>query len=898
MPEGVNITASTTTCERTWHRRLSHPIWMALILIVSDVARAGFVERTMKDDAGEHRYAVFLPEAYSSEKKWPVILFLHGAGERGSDGKKQLTVGLAPAIRQRQSTFPFVAVFPQCEDTGARYLTGWLAGSPDAERALRILEEVEREYSIDTKRRILTGWSMGGYGTWSIAAADPSRWHAILPLAGGGAEFAPKLKTSRIWAFHGSDDAAIRPSQSRRTIAALRSAGADPRYTEISGGKHDITHIVYGNDTVIQWMLDPDGPHPRALALSVSAGEKPVDNSPFIPAMELEGAATIRLGNTMLDALAMSIPELLPKDLLQGSLADIYDGTVVEGRQFSITFGNISYSANVWRVRLKAYTKDRLNVQIGVQNAVLRIGGTSVIGRDHSAQTGPIDIVIGHREPVWLSFDVTPYVENRKLRLRQVGTRFDIPYDNWYVTAPAGVSVRGFGMTRDKVSRGLVEGLYGNKARIEQQVRSLVPSLISAMEEKLQLDQANSMVSSFWPLPVYSPRVRLWPQDVSTDEAGVSVVLGVTAASVTPEAAPETPSRQVVTQITAADVSRGTDLEVSVAPNLLKGLTDLLIAADVAKIDVLDIPDASFAGFSDRATLTKAIPEIASLSPDTRIATVLHLAKPISIDDADQSDGMLFKAPGLLFTVSISEDATSDQWKPFAALNFSVKQGTVTSLQRVDNERRALQLKWQGETEVEVQADFAEGYEPENRTINGDALVELFRDSWKQWTGQGPASQTLIPDIDLGLTQLRLTDVSWKNPSLSIRFSPPGVRLTNSSSENLVYETKGPFSDWGGPYTLEPGKSHEYPIAYPLIYRRRVDGEYVQYALAPGSHSEFRTPQAGGPPRLFKAREGLDIGTVKATSADPVDGRRDAGSNSDTSDESEAGTANQSSPQQ
>ena len=567
----------------------------------------------------------------------------------------------------------------------------------------------------------------------------------------------------------------------------------------------------------------------------------------------------------------MSIPDLLPKDLLRGSLADIYDGTVVEGRQFQITFGSITYSADLWRVRLNAYTKDRLNVQIGVQNAILRIGGTSVIGRDHSAQTGAIDVVIGHREPVWLSFDVTPYIKDRRLRLKQVATRFDIPYDNWYVTAPAGVSVRGFGMTRDKVSQGLVEGLYGNKARIEQEVRGLVPALVTAMEDKLQLDQANSVIGSFWPLPVYSPRVRLWPQDISTDEAGVSVVLGVTAAAVTPESAPEKPSLQVVTDVTAETVNKTTDLEVSVAPNLLKGLTELLVTADVARINVLDIPDASFAGLADRSALTRAFPALASLGPDAEISSELHLAKPIVIGDTRDADGMQFQAPGLLFKVSTRDGGAESDWNPFVNMEFSVNQDTVTSLQRVDNERRALQLQWEGETEVSVEASFADGYQPADNTINKDFLVELFRDSWKRWIGQGPASQTIIPDFDLGLTQLRLTNISWKSPALSITFSPPGVTLTNSSKENLVYETKGPFSGWGGPYTLEPGKSHDYPISYPLIYRRRIDGEYVQYALAPGSHSEFRLPQAGGSPRLFKAREGLDVGNVKATTADSSD---------------------------
>jgi poly(3-hydroxybutyrate) depolymerase len=168
-----------------------------------ETLRADFVERVIKDESGEHRYTVFLPEDYSADKKWPVILYLHGAGERGNDEKRQLTIGLAPAIEKRKATFPFIAIFPQCEDTSARYLAGWLADSPDAQRALKILDEVERDFSIDTSRRILTGWSMGGFGTWSIAAATPSKWQAILPLAGGGADLAEKLVHLPIWAFHG-----------------------------------------------------------------------------------------------------------------------------------------------------------------------------------------------------------------------------------------------------------------------------------------------------------------------------------------------------------------------------------------------------------------------------------------------------------------------------------------------------------------------------------------------------------------------------------------------------------------------------------------------------------------------------------------------------------------------
>ncbi len=147
-----------------------------------------------------------------ADKKWPVILYLHGAGERGTDGVLQTTVGLGPYVKERAATFPFFVVFPQCEDTQGRILTAWSPSSPDGRRALAILDSVEREFAIDSHRCVLTGWSMGGYGTWSLGAAEPKRWSALVPVAGGGdPAWAPKLKDIPIWAFQGANDQVVPP---------------------------------------------------------------------------------------------------------------------------------------------------------------------------------------------------------------------------------------------------------------------------------------------------------------------------------------------------------------------------------------------------------------------------------------------------------------------------------------------------------------------------------------------------------------------------------------------------------------------------------------------------------------------------------------------------------------
>ncbi|MED5401784.1 MAG: hypothetical protein VX669_15450, partial [Planctomycetota bacterium] len=126
-----------------------------------------FLKKVFKDEQGSHHYQVFLPVGYDAKKRYPTILYLHGSDECGRDGVKQVQIGLGPLVRARADKFPFIVVFPQCETIqGRRYLERWLAGSPDARRALKILERVEQDYSVDRDREIVTGWSMGGYGAW------------------------------------------------------------------------------------------------------------------------------------------------------------------------------------------------------------------------------------------------------------------------------------------------------------------------------------------------------------------------------------------------------------------------------------------------------------------------------------------------------------------------------------------------------------------------------------------------------------------------------------------------------------------------------------------------------------------------------------------------------------
>ena len=217
------------------------------------VQTKGFLHRVYKDAAGNNaKYVLFVPHSYSNKanKLYPVILFLHGSGETGTDGRKQATIGLGPVVKKREKDFPFFVVFPQSQDRT------WMAYSDDAKRAMDILAKVEREHKIDSKRIYLTGLSMGGIGTWSLAMAYPDKWAAIVPICGkGDTSKAAAIKSLPCWCFHGSADRSVPVEGSRKMIAAIGKAGGKPKYTEYPGAGHNIWDRAYHTPDLFRWLL-------------------------------------------------------------------------------------------------------------------------------------------------------------------------------------------------------------------------------------------------------------------------------------------------------------------------------------------------------------------------------------------------------------------------------------------------------------------------------------------------------------------------------------------------------------------------------------------------------------------------------------------------------------------
>jgi predicted peptidase len=212
--------------------------------------KTGFLDKIHKGKDGDVKYIVFVPKTYDGKTEMPVILFLHGAGETGTDGKKQAAVGLAKAIRDKKEDFPFITIFPQSQKGG------WKADSAEGKRAMAILEEVEKEYKTDKKRVYLTGLSMGGSGTWSHAAAYPERWAAVAPICGGGdPKNADKMKNLPCWSFCGDKDNAKLVEGNRKMAKALKDAGAEARYDEYPGVGHNSWDRAYATAELYTWFL-------------------------------------------------------------------------------------------------------------------------------------------------------------------------------------------------------------------------------------------------------------------------------------------------------------------------------------------------------------------------------------------------------------------------------------------------------------------------------------------------------------------------------------------------------------------------------------------------------------------------------------------------------------------
>lgn len=238
-------------------------LWAMPLAHAAETQSVQSFERTLTKTVG-YKYLLAFPTGYEAkgEKRWPLMIFLHGAGERGDDvwtvakhGPPKLIKEAGDDAATRLLTENFIVVSPQCPKG-----KWW-----DAEAVLALLDEILSRHLVDTSRVYLTGLSMGGFGTWDVAMAYPEKFAAIAPICGGG-QFATafqsnlskrsELRSLGVWVFHGGQDKTVSPAESQHMVDLLkRFEVTDLTYTVYPEAPHDSWTQTYSNPELYTWLL-------------------------------------------------------------------------------------------------------------------------------------------------------------------------------------------------------------------------------------------------------------------------------------------------------------------------------------------------------------------------------------------------------------------------------------------------------------------------------------------------------------------------------------------------------------------------------------------------------------------------------------------------------------------
>jgi len=221
-----------------------------------------FIARVFKTNRGETMpYRIFIPRDYNSQKKYPLVLWLHGGAGRGTDNLRQISGGNTSGSHiwisaDVQKKYPAFVIAPQCPEN-EMWATLELAKPT---RQLQIVEEllssIQKEFNINSQQLYVSGQSLGGFGTWALISEHPETFAAAIPVCGGGDEaMAPRLIHTAIWAFHGADDQAVSVERSRKMIAAIKKAGGSPMYTEYKGVGHNSWERAFVEPDLLSWVF-------------------------------------------------------------------------------------------------------------------------------------------------------------------------------------------------------------------------------------------------------------------------------------------------------------------------------------------------------------------------------------------------------------------------------------------------------------------------------------------------------------------------------------------------------------------------------------------------------------------------------------------------------------------
>jgi predicted peptidase len=247
--------------------------FLLLMAAMSTVARADeadhrdrFTDHLLLSTSGHKLpYRQLAPAKVEAGKKYPLVVFLHGAGERGSDNKKQLVHGMNDfASDAIMAKYPAFVVAPQCADEKKWVEVDWTLDShtmpeqPSDPLAatFELIDVLQKTQPIDAQRIYITGLSMGGYGTWDAISRRPELFAAAAPICGGGdPAMAKQIQFVPLWVFHGDKDEAVKVNRSREMVQAIKDVGTDVKYTEYKGVGHDSWTQTYKDPAFYEWLF-------------------------------------------------------------------------------------------------------------------------------------------------------------------------------------------------------------------------------------------------------------------------------------------------------------------------------------------------------------------------------------------------------------------------------------------------------------------------------------------------------------------------------------------------------------------------------------------------------------------------------------------------------------------
>jgi predicted peptidase len=267
------------------------PAWLLLVGLAlrgASAGGAGEYEPFVYTNASGQTipYRLLKPDSIKTGKKYPLVLFFHGAGERGTNNLSQLKHGAPLFARpENQAGFPCFVLAPQCPENQQWVDMPWGADSgtrpvnPSAamQLALEALDRVMAQNPIDTNRLYVTGLSMGGYGVWDCLTRFPGRFAAGAPVCGGGDDKTVTAAVAKVplWTFHSDDDPVVKVIRTRAMVKAMKDAGGNPKYFEYSGLKHDAWTTAFNEPEYLPWLFSQRLGRRDTYVLKAKAPQRP-----------------------------------------------------------------------------------------------------------------------------------------------------------------------------------------------------------------------------------------------------------------------------------------------------------------------------------------------------------------------------------------------------------------------------------------------------------------------------------------------------------------------------------------------------------------------------------------------------------------------------------------------